>query len=87
MTSLSLKSVRRGGLFGLFVAVSGAFWWSGAAWAQHSPVKQCWTPNPQCTATAQSDCQQQAKSSSSPAYSSCVSQRFHQCQLVLVPCP
>ena len=38
MTSLSRRSVRLVGLFGLFVAMSGAFSWSGAGWAQTTPL-------------------------------------------------
>ena len=39
MTNLSRRSVRLVGLFGLFVAMSGAFSWSGAGWAQTAPLR------------------------------------------------
>jgi hypothetical protein len=69
MTSLSRKSIRLVGLFGLFLAMSGAFWWSGAGWAQTSPHPtpgmQCMTPNPDCIAKAAPYCAQKVGASNS----------------------
>jgi hypothetical protein len=75
------------GLFGLVLAMSGTLWWSGAAWAQASPTRQCRTPDPQCRASAASSCQAEVKSSSNSAYTSCLNDRIHQCQWVWVACP
>jgi hypothetical protein len=90
MTSLSRRSVWFVGLFGFSLAMSGAFWWSGAGWAQTSPHPtpgmQCMTPNPDCIAKAAPYCAQKVGASNS-FYSSCVREQEHLCQVVWVKCP
>jgi hypothetical protein len=90
MTSLSRKSARLVGLFGLSLAMSGAFWWTSAGWAQTSPhptpTQKCMTPNPDCIAKAAPYCAQKVGASNS-FYSSCVREQEHLCQVVWVKCP